>query len=152
MTPYPTIIEAVGEPVAPQDKTLPGKSLLAIAKAVEPDRTILSEYHAVGSTTGIFMVRFGKWKYIHYEGERPQLFDLESDPGETRDLALVKGNEAALAEGKRRLYAICDPAKVNTQAFADQQVLIDEHGGEAKVLGMGSYPYTPAPGETPRYQ
>jgi choline-sulfatase len=149
---YPTIIEAVGEPVAPEDKTLPGKSLLAIAKAGELDRTILSEYHAVGSTTGIFMIRFGKWKYIHYEGERPQLFDLENDPGETRDLALIKGSETVLAEGERRLYAICDPAKVNAQAFADQQVLIDKHGGEEKVLGMGSYPYTPAPGETPRYQ
>ena len=53
---------------------------------------------------------------------------------------------------KRRLYAICDPAKVDARAFADQQVLIDMHGGEEKVLGMGSYPYTPAPGETPRYQ
>jgi choline-sulfatase len=61
--------------------------------------------------TGFFMVRFGRYKYIHYEGYRPQLFDLEADPGETLDLALAAGNEQIIAEGERRLRTICDPAK-----------------------------------------
>jgi choline-sulfatase len=33
------------------------------------------------------MVRSGPWKLNHYHGHRPQLFNLEDDPGETRDLA-----------------------------------------------------------------
>jgi choline-sulfatase len=33
------------------------------------------------------LVRSGPWKLSHYHGHRPQLFNLEDDPGETRDLA-----------------------------------------------------------------
>ncbi len=34
----------------------------------------------------IYMVRNQRWKYIHYTGYRPQLFDLQEDPRELRDL------------------------------------------------------------------
>jgi choline-sulfatase len=101
--------------------------------------------------TGIFMVRFGRYKYVHYEGYRPQLFDLQADPMETRDLALAGGYEAVIAEGERRLRAICDPQRVSEQAFRDQERRIRELGGREAVLKRGSYPYTPAPGEAPRY-
>jgi choline-sulfatase len=148
---YPTIIEAVGEMSTPADRLLPGSSLLRLLDGGEEDRTVFSEYHAVGSTTGIFMVRFGNYKYVHYEGYRPQLFDLAADPMETRDLALLPGNEAVLAEGDRRLRAICDPAAVSRRAFEDQERRIHELGGAEAVLRRGSYPYTPAPGEVPRY-
>ena len=30
--------------------------------------------------------RNDRWKYIHYTGYRPQLFDLQEDPDEVRDL------------------------------------------------------------------
>ncbi|HET7769202.1 MAG TPA: sulfatase-like hydrolase/transferase [Chloroflexota bacterium] len=33
------------------------------------------------------MIRRGPWKLIHYHGHRPQLFNLEDDPDELRDLA-----------------------------------------------------------------
>jgi choline-sulfatase len=147
---YPTILSLAGVEPAPEDADKPGRSLLDIADGAEADRTILSEYHAVASITGIFMIRFGRYKYVHYEGYRPQLFDLEADPLETRDLALEPGNEALLAEGDRRLRGICDPAEANQRAFADQAARIAAFGGEEKVKSMGSYPYTPAPGEKPR--
>jgi hypothetical protein len=66
--------------------------------SISTERTVFSEYHAVASITGIFMVRFGRYKYIHYEGYRPQLYDLEADRFEAHDLALKPGHEAALAE------------------------------------------------------
>ena len=42
-------------------------------------------------------MRVGKWKYVHYAKYGPQLFDLDQDPEETRDLAadpvpVVAGN------------------------------------------------------------
>jgi choline-sulfatase len=148
---YPTIVEAVGEALTTEERTLPGRSLLDLLDGRDADRTVFSEYHAVGSLTGIFMVRFGRYKYVHYEGYRPQLFDLEADPMETRDLALTGGHQPAIAEGKRRLRAICNPARVSQQAFDDQEHRILEFGGEEAVLERGSYPYTPAPGEAPRY-
>jgi choline-sulfatase len=148
---FPTIVEAVGEEIHPDDRELPGRSLFRLSSGDDADRTVFSEYHAVGSTTGIFMVRFRRWKYVHYEGYRPQLFDLESDPGETRDLALDPGSTAILAEGDRRLREICDPAEVTARAFADQEARINLKGGHEHLMSLGSYPYTPAPGEAPRY-
>lgn len=149
---YQTIVETVGLGLSDQERAeLPGTSLVTLANAPDDmDRTAFSEYHAVASITGIFMVRFGRYKYVHYEGYRPQLFDLDADPYEIRDLAVEPGHEAALAEGDRRLRAICDPAAATAQAFADQQRRIEEAGGIDAVRKMGNYPYTPAPGEAPR--
>ena len=33
------------------------------------------------------MIRHGKWKYVHYVGLPPMLFDLEADPAEKTTLA-----------------------------------------------------------------
>ena len=148
---HPTILDVIGLPPHAGDADLPGRSLRALCSGADPERTVFSEYHAVASITGIFMLRFGRWKYVHYEGYRPQLFDLAIDPGETRDLAQVPGHETILAEGLQRLRAICDPAEVSARAFADQTRRIEELGGEARLRALGSYPYTPAPGEAPRY-
>ncbi len=79
---YPTIIEAVGETLTAEERALPGRSLLSLLDGADADRSVFSEYHAVGSLTGIFMVRFGRYKYVRYEGYRPQLFDLVADPME----------------------------------------------------------------------
>lgn len=55
---YPFIMECLGEA---DERTVtpshPGVSLNALAAGASPDRTILSEYHAMGSRTGAFMVR-----------------------------------------------------------------------------------------------
>ncbi|KRV66243.1 alkaline phosphatase family protein [Pseudomonas citronellolis] len=42
----------------------------------------------------MYMVRSERWKYLAYDGFRPQLFDLQADPGELRDL----GAEPAYAD------------------------------------------------------
>jgi len=147
---YPTILEAVGVRPTEAERALPGTSLLRLANGEDSERSVFSEYHAFASVTGIFMVRFGPWKYVHYEDYRPQLYDLDADPGETRDLATAGGHAEVIAEGERRLRAICDPAEVNACAFADQERRIEELGGVEAVRKMGSYPYTPAPGEPPR--
>ncbi len=143
----PTILQAMGEP-ADQDR--PGVLPPEIAEGRDADRTVLAERHAVASITGVFMARFGRCEHVRYEGHRPQLFDRDADPGETRDLALEPGSAAILAQGERRLRAICDPAEVNARAFADQARRITELGREEAVRKAGDYPCTPAPGEAGR--
>ena len=148
---YQTIVEGVGLALDERERAeLPGSSLLEIARADDHDRTVLSEYHAVAAITGTFMIRFGRYKYVHYEGYPPQLFDLENDPLECQDLAGDDGHAAVRAEGDRRLRAICDPTAVNARAFADQARRIEAFGGVEAVKRSGNYPYTPVPGEAAR--
>jgi arylsulfatase A-like enzyme len=51
-----------------------------------------------------FMVRTADWKYIYYEGFRPQLFDLSADPHELRDLGLGAAYAEVRAELHERLF------------------------------------------------
>ncbi|MEM8975297.1 MAG: choline-sulfatase, partial [Pseudomonadota bacterium] len=113
------------------------------------DRTVFSEYHDGGSSTGFYMVRWGDWKYVYYAGRPAQLFNLAADPNETNDLGRADSGEAlaARAEGKRRLREICDPEAVNVQAFADQRRRIDAMGGREACAAI-KFNHTPAPTPT----
>jgi len=144
---YRSILDATGCPVPERDASSPSQSLWRIAAGERPARTVLSEYHAAGSVTGTFMIREGRWKYIHHTGYRPELFDLAADPGETRDLAEEAGHEGVLAACRAKLGAICDPDAVTARAFADQRAKIDDHGGVEAILRRGDFGHTPAPGE-----
>ncbi|WP_170761584.1 sulfatase-like hydrolase/transferase [Ruegeria lacuscaerulensis] len=130
----------------------PGQSLRTIANAPDdPNRTGFSEYHDGGSKTGSFMVRWGRWKYVYYVGQPPQLFDLERDPHEQVNRAVDGVNDpeiaAALTEGERRLREICDPDAVNARAFADQRRKIEELGGEEACRTAYVFNHTPTPTE-----
>ncbi len=50
-----------------------GRDLLQIAEGADPDRAVLSQYHAVGAPTGIFMLRWRNWKLIECVGEARSL-------------------------------------------------------------------------------
>ena len=133
-------------------EALPGRSLIDIANQPdEPERSIFSEYHDGGSTTGTFMIRWDEWKYVHYVGASPQLFNLANDPKELTDLAIEKSKEShisnALKEGQRRLYEICNPDEVNDRCFADQRKRIEELGGEEACLNAYVFNHTPTPSE-----
>jgi choline-sulfatase len=144
---YQTLIEATGERLSETELAeLPGHSLLRIANGERPSRTVLSEYHAVAAITGVFIIRVGPYKYVHYEGYRPQLYDLAGDPGETTDLALDPAHAATLATCDAALRKLLDPAAVTARAFVDQEARIAAFGGREQVLRLGNYPYTPAPG------
>ena len=146
---YRSAIEAVGCPLPEEDLALPSRSLWSIAEGEEPGRKVLSEYHAAGSVTGSFMIRHGRWKYIYHVGYRPELYDLEADPGEAMDLADRPDMASVLAECDVELRRICDPEAVSAEAFADQRRRIAAHGGAEAILMRGDYSYTPAPGEKP---
>ena len=130
-------------------RKLPGRSLFALAESEDPERVAFSEYHAVGATAGMYMIRKGRWKYIHYVGHRPQLFDLEADPHEGADLGESADHAAVRAELEAALRQIVDPDEINALAFADQQAKIDAHGGPDAIKERGDFGYTPAPGQTP---
>ena len=88
-----TMVDAAGAPPLPKAQ---GRSFLEVAsdkKTPWSDLTF-AEYCTDGMArwTGAVvqqrMVREGRYKLVYYHGERPQLFDLTTDPDETVDLAL----------------------------------------------------------------
>jgi choline-sulfatase len=111
----------------------------------DPDRLVFSEYHAAGAVSGAFMLRKGRWKLIHYVGFEDELFDLEDDPEELSNVAMLVGNRETLADLHSDLARFCDPAKTDALAHADQAALIERHGGYEAAMKLGAAGATPPP-------
>jgi choline-sulfatase len=143
---FQTFIHALGAKPDAADAALPGHSLLDIANGFVPARTVLSEYHAAGAPTGSYMIRQGRYKYIHYVGLPPMLFDLEADPYERDDLGRESAYAGVRAECEARLRAVVDPEAADKRARADQQRRLEQYGGKEAVLKRGTFRYSPPPG------
>lgn len=146
---HPTLLDAVG--VESDDRGLPGRSLWTIAREADAERTVFSEYHAMGSMSGAFMVRRGRWKYVEYVGLPAQLFDLHDDPEELADRAGDPALAAIQAAMAAELRTICDPEAVDRAARADQARKIAEFGGREAILKRPSLAYSPVPGQKATY-
>ena len=145
---FPFFLEAAGCPM-PDTGGYHGVSPLVLSAPSHAQRPVLSEYHAIGSTGGITMLRKGRWKYVHCARYRPQLFDLESDPEERKDLAGDPRQSATLAAMEVELRRFCDPAEVDARAKRRQGELLARYGGREAALARGDLNYTPAPGSAP---
>ncbi|MCC7483445.1 MAG: sulfatase-like hydrolase/transferase [Burkholderiales bacterium] len=146
---FPTILECVGARPAAADAGLPGHSLFSIANGATPDRAVLSEYHASASICGAFMIRRGRYKYIHYVGHAPMLFDMESDPYERVDLASDPRHRGVLADSEAELRRLLDPQAIDRLAHADQAAMVERTGGRDAILKRGAITYSPPPGLAP---
>jgi choline-sulfatase len=148
---FPTFIHALGARSDPRDLGLPGASLLDIAHGAVPERTILSEYHAAGAITASYLIRHGRYKYVHYVGMPPMLFDLQADPNERRDLGRDPASAGLIAECERLLRKVVDPEAVDRLARADQRACIEKNGGKDAILNKGTFRYSPPPGAKAAY-
>ena len=92
------------------------------------------------------MIRRGRYKYIHYVGFDPMLFDLAADPYERRDLACDPKHRPVLEEYERELRRLLDPEAVDRCARDDQGRYIERFGGKAAIMKRGSITHTPPPG------
>jgi choline-sulfatase len=147
---FPTILAGVGLQPHPDDAALPGRNLFEVARGRAAPRTVLSQYHAVGAPTGAFMIRKGDFKYIHYVGMPPQLFDLAADPLEQRDRGQDPGYAGLVADCERALRAVVDPDAADAQCHADQAARVAAYGGREAVLARGVLGHSPIPGAEPR--
>ncbi|SOY65018.1 sulfatase-like hydrolase/transferase [Cupriavidus taiwanensis] len=114
----PTVLDALGLP--PADHRVEGRSLLDLTRAADRDGAgawrdaVVSEldYAYRGARVALgrhpdacraWMVRDARWKYVHWQGFRPQLFDLHNDPQEYFDLGTDPGHEAVRSAMRLRL-------------------------------------------------
>jgi choline-sulfatase len=149
---YPFIMECVGETGGDMtDADYPGVSLAALADGAQPDRTVVSEYHAMGSTTAAFMARVGRYKLVYYVDYRPQLFDLEADPAEITDLAGDPAYADVLKDCEAKLRTVCDPEAVDARCRERQNYLLELNGGREAVIARGDLGFSVPPGITPDF-
>ena len=107
-----------------------GQSLLPAARKEQPlpaDRAVFSEYHAHGVSHAIFMLRKGRFKYVHYVGSPAQLFDLEQDPHEMDNLALKPQFQSVARELQDELRSLADLERLDEQAHRDQEMRLRQN-------------------------
>lgn len=117
----PTITDALG---VSTDPTWRGESLLPIARnerSEQLDRAVFSEYHAHGTSQGMFMIRQGMYKYVYYPSAPEQLFDLEQDPNEIDNLAQDPAYEPVRTHFEANLREIVHPDDADRRARKDQR-------------------------------
>lgn len=149
---FPSVVEAVGATPAPEDADLPGASWWTIANQPDAERTVFSEYHALGTEAAIYMLRNRRYKYVHYTHSRPQLFDLLADPDECNDLAASPEHQPIVAAMEAELRGLLNPEAVDAQAKADQKAKVASLGGEEALRQRGSFENSPVPGEKPKFK
>lgn len=81
---FATALDAAGLPM-PEDKPLDGKSILPALRG-ETDKLHEEFYWSSAGDKGKWAVRSGNWKLVA-EKKRVELFDLEKDLSETKDLS-----------------------------------------------------------------
>jgi arylsulfatase A-like enzyme len=133
----------------PRPQILEGRSLLPILRGEDPEwrSYVISEYdysmrrarrildHPVGDCRMV-MVFDGRWKYLHAEGFRPMLFDLETDPEEFFDLG---GDPKYEAERSRLFHQLNRWAlgHHNRVTVSDKRISSRKGGELAKGIIVG---------------
>ena len=113
----PTMLAALGLPA--HEHLVEGRSLLPLLHGQKPETwrdAVFSELDYSFRDARRFLgraprdcraiiVRTDQWKYVWWQGYRPMLFDLASDPHEFTDLGASDGHEAVRREMEERMAA-----------------------------------------------
>jgi arylsulfatase A-like enzyme len=116
----PTLLDCAG---LPMPATVEGRSVLPLARGEDaPWRAWLHGEHTLLGAQSLQWLTDGHEKYVWLSGSgREQLFDLDADPGELRDLAGQPGSAARVAHWRRILI---DELRDREEGFTDGARLI----------------------------
>jgi choline-sulfatase len=104
----PTIADLAGLSI---EEILPwtdGESLVPMINGAPRVSPVLMEYAAEGSYAPLVGIREGKWKFIHCALDPDQLYDLDADPTELRNLASDSAYADVVADFRARVAARWD--------------------------------------------
>lgn len=100
----PTLTSIGGGPSLPHCQSPDLLGILQEGRA-HWNNEVYSELPALQTDVAMRMVRLGRWKLTHYDGYRPQLFDLEADPHEYADLGESREHAAIRDDLEKRALA-----------------------------------------------
>jgi arylsulfatase A-like enzyme len=84
-----------------------------------------------------FMVRTAEWKYVDWQGFRPQLFDLARDPLELNDLGAAAGLDRIRSDLRERLFDwLGSLARRTTVSDAQVEARTDAHRRHGVHIGL----------------
>lgn len=90
----PTLADLAGVDLAEIMPWTDGETLLPLARGGQRETPVRLEYAAEGSNAPLVCLRGEQWKYVHCELDPPQLFDLDADPHELKNLAADPTHQA----------------------------------------------------------
>ena len=157
----PTFLEVAGGEARPH--ILEGRSLIPWLHGKTPEwrEYVVSEYDysvnpAVSklaknpSSARLFMIADERWKFMHAEGMRPQLFDMEADPFEYVDL----GESAAHGDIIARMYdRLATWARRLSQRTtrSDAQIVAERGRSPTRGITLGVYDEDDIPSAMTRF-
>jgi arylsulfatase A-like enzyme len=113
----PTLLALAGLPAARDLDGLSQAQLLRTGKPRPEPRTFfwhIPHYTNQGSRPA-GALRDGRWKLVeHYDSERAELFDLDADPGETKDLSAAQAARTVAMRARLRQWRTSVAAQENT--------------------------------------
>lgn len=141
----PTFLDYAGAPKAPH--ILEGRSLqnilrgqpvvewrsFAFSEADYAWRAARLELGMKPDETRAFMVRSERWKFIHYEHYRPQLFDMQQDPMELNDLGQSPDFQEIRDEMEAAAYSWLRNLKMRTTISND---VVEKRTNKYKKKGI----------------
>ena len=128
----PTLLDLAG--VDAPDR-FDGSSVLPFIEVPDPERTVVGEYLGEGAVAPVFMIRRGRWKFVWSQPDPAQLYDLDDDPSELRNLALDPEHADTLADFLTELLQRWDPAALDDAVRSNQRARADVD----RALRQGRY-------------
>lgn len=122
---FPTVIDIA----AMDGRTRPeylepvqGHSLLPYATGA-PDQhdEAIGEYCAEMTPYPVFMIRRGRYKYIHCDADPAMLFDLQEDPAELKNLAKIESYRELVRDFEREVKQRWESEKIRNDVIATQK-------------------------------
>ncbi len=121
----PTLLDvasATGLTVPELAHAIDGRSLLPLARGeLEDGGEAIGEYCAEMTPYPVFMIRRGRFKYIHSQNDPDLLFDLQEDPAELRNVAGDPAYRQVAQTFRQETAERWDSEKVRRDVLAKQK-------------------------------